>query len=92
MSDFAQRSKDLVALNMLAELAEPTAYDKVMLGALLMRYQHDPGFLEQVQLVVRAWKLTDKALFEQCRDLWNHGFRLNSETAQGSAWDSSSND
>ena len=90
MSDFAQRSKDLVALNMLAELAEPTAYDKVMLGALLMRYQHDPSFLPQVELVVRAWKLTSKGLFEQCRDLWNHGFRLNSETAQGSAWDASS--
>ena len=43
MSDFAQRSKDLVALNMLAELAEPTAYDKVILGALLMRYQHKGG-------------------------------------------------
>ena len=92
MNDFASRSKDLVALQMLAEVAEPTSYDKVMLGALLMRYQHDAGFLPQVQLVVRAWKLTDKALFEQCRDLWNHGFRLNPETAQGSAWDSSSDE
>lgn len=88
MNDFASRSKDLVSLQMLAEVAEPTAYDKVMLGALLMRYQHDPGFLPNIQLVVRAWKLTEKSLFEQCRDLWNHGFRLNSETAQGSAWDS----
>ena len=90
MSDFASRSKDLVSLHMLAEVAEPTSYDKVMLGALLMRYQHDPGFLPQVQLVVRAWKLTEKELFQQCRDLWDHGFRLDSETAQGSAWDSSS--
>lgn len=89
-NDFASRSGDLVSLQMLAELAEPTSYDKVMLGALLMRYQHDPSFLPQIQLVVRAWKLTDKALFEQCRDLWNHGFRLNSETSQGSAWDANS--
>lgn len=89
-NDYASRSRDHVALQMLAEVAEPTSYDKVMLGALLMRYQHDPSFLPEVQLVVRAWGLTDKALFEQCRDLWNHGFRLNSETAQGSAWDANS--
>ncbi len=89
-NDYASRSKDLVSLNMLAEVAEPTSYDKVMLGALLMRYQHDASFLPQVQLVIRAWGLTDKALFEQCRDLWSHGFRLDSETAKGSAWDASS--
>ena len=52
-NDFASRSKDLVALQMLAEVAEPTSYDKVMLGALLMRYQHDPSFLPQVQLVMQ---------------------------------------
>jgi len=43
MNDFASRSKDLVSLQMLAEVAEPTAYDKVMLGALLMRYSTIPA-------------------------------------------------
>lgn len=87
LDQYASRGRDFVLLESLAEIAEPTSYDKVMLGSLLMRYQHDPGFLPQVQLVVKAWNLTEKSLFEQCRDLWNHGFRLDAENDQGSAWD-----
>lgn len=84
---FAQRSRDQVMLMTLAEVAGPSAYDKVMLGALMMRYQHDPGFMQNINLVTKAWNLTPKALYLECRTIWANGFRPEDFTAEGSAWD-----
>lgn len=84
---FASRSRDNVLLMTLAEAAEPSAYDKVMLGALLMRYQHDPGFLANIHVVVKAWKLTPKGLYEECRAIWANGFRPEDTNLAGSSWD-----
>lgn len=88
---FAQRSRDKITLMQLAEVAEPTAYDKVILGALLMRYPSG-DFSEDVRLVARCWKLTPKALFLECRRIWADGFRPEDLQEEGSAWDASSGD
>lgn len=87
-NDFAQRSRDKIVLMQLAEVAEPTSYDKVMLGALLMRYQADPGRLEDIELVVRSWKMTPKQLYKECRTIWADGFRPEDTDLAGSGWDS----
>lgn len=84
---FASRSRDNVLLMTLAEVAEPSAYDKVMLGALLMRYQHDPNFRGNIEVVIKAWKLTPKALYLECRTIWADGFRPEDFHGDGSAWD-----
>lgn len=87
MSDFAQRSRDKVMLLKLAEIAQPSSYDKAMLGALMMRYQGDPGTLEDVELIVRCWKLTPKQLYKECREIWANGFRPEDLQSNGSEWD-----
>lgn len=89
---FASRSRDNVLLMTLAEAAEPSAYDKVMLGALLMRYQADPGFLASIHVVVKAWKMTPKGLYEECRAIWANGFRPEDTQLAGSGWDSTQED
>ena len=85
---FASRGRDHVMLMALAEVAEPSVYDKVMLGALLMRYQHDPGFLSNIHLVIKAWKMTPKTLYLECRTIWADGFRPEDTDLAGSGWDS----
>jgi len=85
--DFAQRSRDKVMLMQLAEVAQPTSYDKVMLAALMMRYQADPGILEDIGIVVHGWKMTPKQLYKECREIWANGFRPEDLQSNGSAWD-----
>lgn len=89
---FASRSRDNVLLMTLAEAAEPSAYDKVMLGALLMRYQDDPGFLANIHTVVKAWKTTPIILYKECREIWANGFRPEDTRLAGSGWDSTQED
>jgi hypothetical protein len=83
---FAQRSRDIALLTQLAEIAEPTCYDKVMLGALMMRYQGQP-FLTNIEVVIKTWKLTQKELYRQCRQIWADGFRPEDLQTEGSSWD-----
>lgn len=88
MTDYAQRTNDKVILLKLAEAYPPTAYDKIMLGALMMRYKDDPAVYPDVELVIRTYRLTPKELFKQCREIWASGFRPHDLEADGSAWDS----
>lgn len=83
---FARRYRDNVMLLQLAEVAEPTSYDKVQLGALMMRYQGQP-LLKEIELVIRAWRLTPKELFRQSREIWVNGFRSEDVKVEGSSWD-----
>mgnify|MGYP000995657473 CR=1 FL=1 len=83
---FAQRSRDSVMLMQLAEVAEPTSYDKVLLGALMMRYQGQP-LLQDIEILIRCWKLTPKELYRQCRQIWADGFRPEDLKEDGSSWD-----
>lgn len=87
MTEFAQRSRDKVILMQLAEVAQPTSYDKAMLGALMMRYQTDPGTLPDIELIIRCWKMTPKQLHKECREIWLNGFRPEDLKSTGSAWD-----
>ena len=86
-NDYAQHFRDKVILMQLAEVAQPTSYDKVMLGALMMRYQADSRKLEDIELVIRCWKLTPKQLYKECREIWANGFRPEDLQSSGSAWD-----
>lgn len=83
---FAQRARDHAVLMILAEVAEPTSYDKVQLAALMMRYQDQP-LLKDIELVIRAWNLTPKELYRQTREIWANGFRPEDLSQEGSAWD-----
>ncbi len=85
-AQYAQRSRDRIILMKLAEVAEPTSYDKVMLGGLMMRY-HMGDFRDDIELVIRSWNLTPKQLFLQCREIWSHGFRPDHLEDEGSSWD-----
>lgn len=85
-AQYAQRSRDSIILMKLAEVAEPTSYDKVMLGGLMMRY-HMGDFRDDIELVIRSWNLTPKELFLQCREIWAHGFLPDHLEDEGSSWD-----
>jgi hypothetical protein len=92
MTDFAQRHNDKIILLKLAAAYPPTSYDKVMLGALMMRYKDNPEMNEDVELVIRAYRLTPKELFLQCREIWASGFRPEDLASSGSSWDSTTNE
>lgn len=85
--DYAKRAQDKVIILKLAQAYPPSAYDKVMLGALMMRYKDDPDIYPDVELVIRTYRLTPKELFKQCREIWASGFRPEDLNAGGSAWD-----
>lgn len=84
--EYAQRNRDAIMLMKLAEVAIPTSYDKVMLGALMMRYPVG-DFQGDIQIVVRSWRLTPMELFHQCKQIWATGFRPEDLQGEGSAWD-----
>lgn len=90
MTDYAQRANDKVIILKLAQAYPPSAYEKVMLGALMMRYKDDPDVYPDVLLVIRTYRLTPKELFKQCREIWASGFRPEDLDAGGSAWDAQS--
>ena len=88
MNDFAQRSNDRIILLKLVQANPPSSYDKIMLGALMMRYRNDPSFYPDIEIAIRTYRLTPPELFRQCREIWANGFRPQDLSTDGSAWDS----
>lgn len=93
MGDYAQRQRDSVILLQMEEVTIPTAYDRVILGALLMRYQingdpSDTSFLDRIDSVLNCWHLSRQVLYNSCRQIWADGFRPPNFFESGSSWDS----
>lgn len=81
---------DMAILYTLAQTVEaPTAHDKTLLAALMMRYQNHE-FADTIQTIVKSWGLTSKELLHQVRAIWANGFKPEDLSEPGSSWDSNS--
>ena len=72
---YAQIDRDDEALEDLLDVVNPDTQDKVVLGAILSRYQFPHPLAILAQDIAEGWGLTTEQLRAKCRAIWAGGYR-----------------
>ena len=81
-------------IDSLITIEKPEDIDFINLARLINRYKDFPGELEikdDIEKILKFWKITKYSLFSQTRDIWSKSFRPSSTNKDlvGSGFDTS---
>ena len=81
-------------INSLITKEKPEDLDLINLARLINRYSDFPGEIdikEDIEKILKFWKITKKGLFAKTRDIWSKGFRPSNTNKDlvGSSFDTS---
>ena len=88
-------TKDKNIIDSLITKENPEDLDFVNLARLINRYSNFPGEIEiknDIEKILKFWKLSENDLFSKTRDIWRNDFRPFSSTNKdlvGSGFDTS---
>ena len=80
---YASRPEDVITLDLLDLVVEPTDFDLTNLAALSMRYSGDAEMHARITDKSMEWGYSLEQLFVKCREIWLSGFRPTETTTQG---------
>ena len=87
-------STDKIIINSLITKEKPEDLDFVNLARLINRYTNFPGEIEfknDIEKILRFWKITKNELFSKTKKIWSSSFRPSNTTKDlvGSGFDTS---
>ena len=86
--------KDRIIIDSLITKEKPEDLDLINLARLISRYTDFPGEIEiknDIEKILKFWKITKKELFAKTKDIWSKGFRPSNTNKDlvGSGFDTS---